>query len=176
MNKLKYIGNFKDWITPELRTLLETTNGDRVPVWQPDRWQGNDMLDAARLLAEKAYGHRTHDFQQYNSDSADMQGFHLEMPIPITRSHHHWWFVKYLPGQMQPMHFDPHVTEVKNCLRYTMMLDDYHPGHIFVYDDQLLTNYKAGDMFEWPDAMIYHGAVNISYTTRYSFQLSMYDQ
>jgi len=173
---MKLLGNYKDWITPELWHILTSTDGDCIPVWQPERWTGNDLLDSARILAEKGYAHRNHNFQQYNSESKEFQNFDLKMPIPIERQHYHWWFVKYLPGQMQPMHFDPHVTEIKNCLRYTMMLEDYHPGHVFVYDDQLLTNYKAGDLFLWPDAMIYHGAVNISYKTRYSFQLTAYDQ
>ena len=172
---MKLIGNFVDWITPNLWDILTTKNGDRTPVWQPDRWKGNPILDNARKLAKVGYAHRDHDFQMFTKHSKDMQDIELVMPIPILRSTYNWWFVKYLPGQMQPMHYDPQVTEVKNALRYTMMLEDYHPGHIFVYDDQLLTGYKAGDMFQWPDAMIYHGAANISYTTRYTFQLTAYD-
>ena len=38
---------------------------------------------------------------------------------------------------MQAMHIDPHLVEVKNPLRYTMYLEDYHPGHIFVWDDKI---------------------------------------
>lgn len=173
---MKLIGNYKDWITPQLWKILSTNDGDRTPVWQPDRWQGNDILDNARRLAETAYGHRNHDFQMFTHKTECLKDYNITMPIPITRSCHNWWFVKYYPGQMQPMHYDPQVTEVKNALRYTMMLQDYQPGHVYIYDNVLLTDYKAGDLFEWPSAMIYHGAVNISYEPRYTLQLTMYDE
>lgn len=175
---MKLIGNFANWITPELWNILETTDGMTVPVWQPDRWQGNEMLNAARKLAETGYAHRNHNFQMFNSSTAEMQNIKLEMPIPITRKRYNWWFVKYHPGQMQPMHYDPELTELEDpesALRYTMMLTNYQPGHIYVYDDQLLTGYKRGDMFLWPNSMLYHGAVNISYEPRYTFQLTMYN-
>lgn len=172
---MKLIGNYRDWITTELWTALTTRPGDRIPVWQPDRWQGNPTLDAARKLAEPAYGHRNCDFQMFTATSKDLEGIEITLPIPLTRSKYNWWFVKYRPGQLQPMHYDPEVTEVKNALRYTMMLDDYHPGHIYTYDNVLLTGYRAGDMFQWPDAMSYHGAANIGFKDRYTFQLTMYD-
>jgi hypothetical protein len=76
---------------------------------------------------------------------------------------------------MQAMHIDPHLVEVKNPVRYTMFLEDYHPGHIFVWDDKMASNYKAGDVFEWSDPMIVHGCVNISFQTRYTMQITMFD-
>jgi hypothetical protein len=56
-----------------------------------------------------------------------------------------------------------------------MFLQDWEPGHIFVYDDKIATNYKAGDMFEWSDPMTVHGPANIGYHTRYTLQITMYD-
>jgi hypothetical protein len=79
-------------------------------------------------------------------------------------------------GDMQPMHFDPHVIDTQDCQRYTMMLTDFEDGHIFVYDDVLLNNYKAGDLFLWPDAMCLHGAANISMHPRVSLQMSFYNE
>ncbi len=73
------------------------------------------------------------------------------------------------------MHIDPQLTEVSNPVRYTMFLQDWEPGHIFVYDDKIAVNYKAGDMFEWSDPMIVHGPANIGYNTRYTLQITMYD-
>jgi hypothetical protein len=68
-----------------------------------------------------------------------------------------------------------HLVEVKNPVRYTMFLKDFEPGHIFVYDDRVAANYKAGDMFEWSDPMTLHGPANIGYNTRYTLQITMYD-
>ena len=76
---------------------------------------------------------------------------------------------------MQAMHIDPHLVEVANPVRYTMFLQDWEPGHIFVYDDQMLSNYKAGDLYEWSDPMIVHGVVNIGFNNRYTLQITMHD-
>ena len=112
---MDYIGNYKSWITPELMNHLETHEGDTTPVWQPDRWQGHPILDQFREMARPGFAHKSHDFQQFNAGSNDMQSFKIVLPsLPKTRSRCHWWFVKLLPGQMQAMHIDPHLVDRKS--------------------------------------------------------------
>jgi hypothetical protein len=173
---MNYVGNYANWITLELMTHLATHDGDITPVWQPDRWSGHPLLEEYKEMARPVYSQNTPLFQQFNAKSKDMQGFNIVLPdFPEKRSQCHWWFVKLLPGQMQAMHIDPHLVDVKNPVRYTMFLEDYHPGHIFVWDDKISSNYKAGDVYEWSDPMIVHGCVNISYKTRYTMQITMHD-
>lgn len=173
---MNYIGNYKSWITSELMNHLYTHDGDITPVWQPDKWSGHPLLEEFREKARPVYSQNTPLFQQFNRQSKDMQGFDVVLPnLPKKRDKIDWWFVKLLPGQMQAMHIDPHLVEVENPVRYTMFLEDYHPGHVFIWDDQISANYKAGDVFEWSDPMIVHGCVNISYKTRYTLQVTMYD-
>ena len=64
---------------------------------------------------------------------------------------------------------------VNDVIRYTMFLQDWEPGHIFVYDDTYISNYKAGDIYEWSNPMTVHGPANIGYNTRYTLQITMYD-
>lgn len=166
-----YIGNFKYLITVELMDYLTTHSGDTVPVWQPDKWQGHPMLDEARERARSGYSHRSHDFQQFNSKTEGM----INVDLPEIEGDDRiklWWIVKLLPGQMQSMHFDPHLVECVNPKRYTMFLQDWQPGHIFTWDNKMLGEYKAGDMYEWRDPMCYHGVVNIGYETRYTLQIT----
>ena len=171
-----YLGNYKNWITKEIITHLKTHSGDATPVWQPDRWTGRPEWEEARERARPGYAHKTHDFQQFNSRSKDMENFNFELPqIPDDNRAILWWFVKLLPGQMQAMHFDPHLIEIQNPQRYTIFMHDYQPGHIFVWDDKMISNYKAGDLFKWSDPMCYHGCVNIGYEPRYTLQLTTYD-
>jgi hypothetical protein len=173
---MKYIGNYKDWITPELMNHLATHEGDLRNVWQPERWQGHPELDKYREMARPGYSEGKSIFHQFNINSVDMKGFDIVLPeFPEQRKHCFWWFVKLNPGEMQAMHIDPHLVEVKNPLRYTMYLQDFEPGHIFVYDDTMNSNYKAGDVYEWSDPMIVHGCVNISYNARYTLQVTMHD-
>jgi hypothetical protein len=174
---MRYVGNFKEWITPELMHHLETHNGDARPVYQPDRWStGNPILEDFNAKCKDAYSDRNFVFQQFNSNTADMKNFPLVLPeLPEKRKHCHWWIIKLLPGQFQAMHVDPHLLEVDNPVRYSMFLQDFIPGHIFVWDDQIKTNYKKGDVFEWSDPMIVHGPCNISYVPRYTLQVTMHD-
>ena len=173
---MKYIGNFNWWITNDLMNLLKTKDGDTRPIYQPDRWKGHPLLEEFNEKCRKAYGHKDHTFQQFNGNTVDIQDFPVALPeFPEKRKHLHWWFIKLYPGQMQAMHVDPHLLEVSNPVRYTMFLGDYVPGHIFVYNDKLMANYKAGDVFEWSDPMIVHGVTNISFETRYTLQVTMHD-
>ena len=172
---MRYIGNYQEWITPELLNILLNNDGEVTPVYQPDKWSGRPDYDDARKELESAgYPAGNHYFCQYTKDTECLQHLDIKMPFDIDRVYH-WWIIKLNPGQMQPMHFDPHVKLVENCKRYTMPLADYVPGHVFVYDDYLLKNYRAGDMFEWDDSSCYHGVVNISYTPRLTLQISIHD-
>lgn len=173
---MKFVGNYKNWITPELIEHLKNSEGDYTPVWQPERWQGHPLLDDYREKARQCYSEKSPMFHQFNAKSKDMQDFKFVLPsLAKNRKYTQWWFVKLLPGEMQAMHIDPHLLDVKNPVRYTLFLQDFEPGHIFVYDDKLMSNYKSGDMYEWSDPMIVHGVTNISYNTRYTLQITLHD-
>lgn len=167
------IKNCKDWITDEFMNHITSHDGDVVPVWQPDRWQGHPMLDEATARARPGYAHKNHDFNQFNPSSKDMSDFKIELPvIPNDDRPALWWIIKLNPGQLQAMHFDPHLIEIKNPKRYSVFLQDWQPGHIFTWGDKMLANYSRGDMYEWQDPMCYHGVVNIGYETRYTLQIT----
>jgi hypothetical protein len=173
---MKYIGNYKDWITNELIDHLKNHAGDLRNVWQPERWQGHPELDKFRELAKPVYSQGHAIFHQFNLNSPDMHEFPIALPtLPEKRKYCHWWFVKLNPGEMQAMHIDPHLVEVKNPVRYTMYLQDYIPGHIFLYKDFLSSNYKRGDVYEWSDPMLVHGCANVSFEPRYTLQITMHD-
>ena len=174
---MKYLGNFNSWIIEhDIISILKSKKGERTPVWQPDRWCGNKTLEYFRELARSGYSDNKHFFHQLNVNSPEMQNYKFPCPsLPKNRQHMHWWFVLLYPGEFQAMHVDPHLTEVDDFVRYTMFLQDWEPGHIFVYDDKILTNYKAGDMYEWNDPMCVHGPANIGYNIRYTLQITLND-
>jgi len=171
-----YIGNYKELITENLMSHIKSHNGDTTPVWQPYRWKDNPLLEEALERAREGYSQSNHYFQQFNEKSNDMKEFNIVLP-KLTNDNRQilWWIIKLLPGQMQPMHFDPHLIDIKNPKRYTMFLEDFKPGHIFVWEDNIITNYKAGDLYQWVDPLCYHGCVNIGYDNRYTLQLTTFD-
>jgi hypothetical protein len=83
------------------------------------------------------------------------------------------WFVKVMPGQLIPMHIDqPHPKP--HTIRFWMALQDYQQGHVFVYENQMITNYKKGDLFLYDDPNAVHGSCNIGFSPRIIFNLSIY--
>lgn len=173
---MKYIGNFKDWITPELMNHLRIHDGDYVPVWQPERWSGHPLLEEYKEKARPVYSQNSPMFHQFNAKSNDMVDIEVVLPqFPEIRKYSAWWFVKLLPGEMQAIHIDPHLVEVQDPVRYSLFLQDWQPGHIFAYDNTVLTGYKSGDVYEWSDPMCKHGVVNVSNETRYTLQVTYHN-
>ena len=78
-----------------------------------------------------------------------------------------------LPGQYMPMHTDPHAHDTP-CNRYWMPLQNYTAGHVFVYKDEIITGYKAGDVFQFETETDTHGAANISHTPRIMLLVTEY--
>jgi hypothetical protein len=56
-----------------------------------------------------------------------------------------------------------------------MFLQDWEPGHVFVYEDKVNPVYKKGDIFEWSDPELLHGVVNLSFNSRYTLQITTHD-
>lgn len=160
-----YIGNFANWIKPEWITYLLNNNGTLRP-----SGGGNPDSEEFRIATSAGYDLTKTYWQHYCDTSCP-----LEITPPIeTDKKILWWFIKMLPGNFMPMHRDPHVTEpgYNNCKRYWMPLQDYTPGHIFIYNKEFMVDYKAGDLWMYDDANEIHGAVNIGYTPRLTFQFT----
>jgi len=191
---MNYIGNEAGWITDELMTLLATNTGSKLPVWNPSRFCGHPLLDKVRKLGENYFGKNIPNnfFHVFYSRTDCLENYNFTLPslIPPQPSIV-WWFSKLSPGEYQYMHYDAILLGVAhddkdftnvgsakqliNARRYTMFLQDYEPGHAFIYEDKMSTNYKKGDIFEWSGPEIFHGVINISFNTRYTLQLVMYD-
>jgi len=191
---MKYIGNESEWITDEIMSLLENNVGNNVPVWNPDRFHGHPLLDTIRIAGEKYFKGTIPDqvFHVFYSRTDCMKNFNFTLPNLIPpQPFIVWWFVKLNPGEYQFAHYDAillgvshHSTEFINVdstkkyinpKRYTMFLQDYELGHVFIYEDKMSANYKKGDIFEWSDPETLHGVANVSFNPRYTLQLVMYD-
>lgn len=62
------------------------------------------------------------------------------------------------------MHVD--VDKNNKCRRFWIPLQDYESGHILVMEDELVSNYRKGDVFEFDSPLDYHGSANIGMSTR----------
>ena len=164
-----YIGNYASWVQDEWVDYLLQNNG--TP--RPKTTSENPDSEEFRIATSAGYDLTQTYWYFYNENNKNFP-FEIELPIEHRRSFR-WWFNKTNPGMFMPMHRDPHASEEINCNRYWMSLQDYVPGHVFIYNNQLLTNYKKGDIWMYDNAQDVHGSCNIGYTPRLIFNFSLYD-
>jgi hypothetical protein len=170
-----FLGNYKDWISRDLLDTLISETGKKVPVWQPDKWKDHPTLDEFREKTRPGYSEKDYYFHQFNSASPELEKFDIDLnKLPIEENESYWWFIKLYPGEFQPMHIDPQLVYAKSPQRYTLFLQDWQPGHIYTWENQMITDYKAGDFFKWEDPMCIHGAVNIGFEPRLTLQITTY--
>jgi hypothetical protein len=174
---MKYAGNYSWWIQPGMLDRLSTDESGVTKLHNPGRWDGHPAL-SQYIEKIKVYDkYKDNTFQQFFKVSNPFRDTPIELPeLPQTRNEIFWWIVKLKPGQYQTVHQDPHLYTSVNPVRYTLFLQDWEPGHIFIYNNKTISNYKAGDLFEWDDPIMEHAVVNASLNTRYSLQISMQDK
>lgn len=165
---MNYVGNYTDWIKQEWIDYLLVNDGTLRP-------GGGDNPDSEEFRKAKDRGYdltKTY-WHHFSNKSCPLE----ILPPFLLNEDFIWWFIKMTPGQFMPVHRDPHTydSEIRNVKRYWMALQDWEPGHIFMYEDQVLSNYKKGDLYCYPDPQAIHCACNIGNTTRLTFHFSTYD-
>lgn len=86
------------------------------------------------------------------------------------------WYSRFGPGEGVPLHRDSNneflESPTDTIARYVLFLQDWIPGHIFLYQDKnILTDYKAGDLFLYSDPYEIHAACNLSNSVRITYQI-----
>ena len=165
-----FLGNYRDWVKQEYIDYILNNNG----VERPKTSKENPDTEEFRRAKEVGYDLSSIMWRHYEDIVTPLD---IKPPFDIGNKKIMWWFIKLLPGNYMPMHRDPHVTweDRKNVERFWMPMQDYEPGHIFIYKDSMLSNYKCGDLYRYDDENAIHGAANIGYTPRITFMFSTYD-
>jgi len=177
-SKMKFIGNYSSWIVEQkiMDHLFSCKWEHSSFALALENFSKHPVMEKIKKLAKPWYSNDHSFFNMLGPCSPEMADFKFNLPdLPETRKQIDWWFIKLNPGQFQCMHVDSHTLDVKNLVRYTIFLQDWEPGHIFVLDDQYIANYKAGDMYEWSDPLLLHGPANIGYNPRYTCQITLND-
>lgn len=164
-----HVGNYADWINQELIDFMMSNDGTARPGGGP-----NPDSEEFRKASEHGYDLTQTYWYIYEPHTLP---FKITLPFD-DREDFLWWGIKMKPGNFMPVHRDPHTMdpEYHQCKRYWMALQDWEPGHIFMYKNEVLVDYKKGDVFAYPDAQEIHCACNIGNTTRLTFHFSTYDK
>jgi hypothetical protein len=166
---MEYIGNYSDWIKKEW--ILELLNNSGTP--RPSGGKTPDTKEEKieyQKAIEAGYSENETYFFMFDKDN-----FKFNLFPPFVQSNYHWWITKMMPGNFMPMHVDPHTLYEPNSQRYWMPLQDYSPGHIFMYENLVITDYKAGDVYRYKTSSAIHGAANIGHVPRVVLQVSTHE-
>lgn len=161
---MHYVGNYIDIIPNGLIDYLLSNKGQPRP----------NNIPKHSLEEYKTYEHGVnagYDLTATYWHIFESQDIPMQITPPWCTGKVHWWITKMMPGDIMPMHEDP-PTLKNNCKRYWMPLQDYEAGHVFIIKDELITNYRAGDVFVYDVAQDNHGAANIGYTPRFVLQVT----
>jgi hypothetical protein len=163
---MKFINNYRTWINPQWANYILANDGQARPRdWPP--------ASAAESAEYAKYIEAGYDLSAVNWWVYEEQDLKVSITPPWTSGKIHWWFTKLMPGQFMPMHTDPHVHDAE-CIRYWMPLQDHNPGHVFIYKDTMITNYYAGDAYQFDNSSEIHGAANIGHTPRIMLLITEY--
>lgn len=162
---MQFVGNFK-FINDNWATEVLSKDGQA----RPRDWTAINTVENEeyRKATEAGYDLTAVHWQVY-----EKQDVSFDIMPPFVKGHYHWWITKLMPGQFMPMHTDPH-THDRKCIRYWIPLQDYHPGHIFVLNDEMITKYKKGDVWCYDTEHDMHGAANIGHIPRIVLQVTEY--
>lgn len=166
---MEYIGNFNEWIKEEWLHKLLSEKGTPRPSGGKKPTSPEENLEYQKAR-NAGYSDQSTYFYMF-----DKNNFALNSDPPFVSKNYHWWITKMLPGNFIPVHVDPHTLYEKNSQRYWMPLQNYQPGHIFVYENISITDYKAGDVWRYNNASALHGAINIGHTSRLILQVSTHE-
>lgn len=161
---MKFIGNYNHWIKSEWLDFLHTERG----IGRPN--EGKKPNTEYAIYEQERSKKSGYDLDKTHFYQFNVENFPFEVNPPFIDVQFNWWIIKMLPGNFVPMHVDPHTIYEKNPIRYWMPLQDWESGHIFMYENFVITDYKAGDVYEWNEAIAVHGSCNIGHSTRLAFQ------
>ncbi len=90
------------------------------------------------------------------------------------------------PGSTNPWHYDtfagmskmktdPKSKVKKKIMRVLLFVDDWHWGHFLQVGNQVVSNWKKGDIYSWKSDR-YHLATNSGITKRYTIAITGYSK
>lgn len=168
---MKYIGNYEHWIKPEWIDYMKENDGFGYPRDFTDSRKNENGIQKCIIDSEW-------DMSCVCCISFEQTNFPFKvdsLPIDTTGWDYEWWFLKLKPGMGQPWHQDYSMDEhYKETKRFWMPLQDYEGGHLFIYGDRVLTDYKKGDVYEYTDNDVWHTAASLGRRTRLTLNMTLY--
>lgn len=168
------LGNYSGWFKPEWLEHIKNNKGIKKPEWIPGQTGYNNYL---KKMEDAGYSPETTYWFKFSNENwpfnEELYPLQVEGVEFKTGENCEWWILKYMPGNMMPFHIDM-TSNYENPIYLYMTIEDYKPGHVMIYNDRLISHYKAGDLFIFRDVNTLHGACNMGYEPRYILRVALY--
>jgi hypothetical protein len=128
------------------------------------------------------------DFKRYNIGMGYIRGQELGRELGIEGSFSWLQEINYAihkiyPGQVLPYHRDHYVRykEIHGIIdpnsieRIILFLEDWKPGQILGIENEILSNWNAGNWVSWQGEAV-HMAANLGHNDRYTLQITGYNR
>jgi hypothetical protein len=153
---ITYVGNFSEYIPEKLYEQLMSPK----QISRPFIERCDPKLKKYDITSTFTY--------KINDDVFEMN---FTLPPEIFGEIVEIWFTRLDPGDVITLHQDAYDVSVDDYVRYSMYLQDYKPGHIFIHSDTIVVDYKAGDVYKFNDPFVWHAAGNLGLEPRLTAQI-----
>jgi hypothetical protein len=162
---MKYIGNYANYIKDEWTDKVLALPRE----WPKPFCEGSHEQER---LENANYDLSTSLWAIVEEDHVDFKPY---FPF-LEGKRYEWWIARLLTGQLMPMHVDAEsFPEAKDAKVYWIPMQDYHSGHVFIINDELIKDYKKGDVYEFNKFSDYHGASNIGLIPKLTIIIVAFD-
>jgi hypothetical protein len=179
---MKLLANYKDWIKPEWVEEALALEGYKVP---HDFFKDNKLtLEEQAGLREAMDPSEREIYDVYGTEGvffhlleSSLFSFEVDHPPWIATGETFCWeVIKMYTGEFIPVHRDILKHQDPKSKRFWVPMLDWKEGHIFMYEDLYVHNYKAGDVFLYDDPRALHSAINIGTDVRLIMQVTTYKE
>lgn len=164
---MEKIGNVSELIQQEWIDYVYENKGLLIPK-ERKKFKPDSKSQQSKFIDYKSDIH-------YEFFDKDNTPFNIPRLLVEADEPYKWWITKMNPKNFFMMHNDG-FPGISFNRRYWIPLQDYVSGHVFIYEDELVKDYKRGDVFKYDNLMAQHGAVNIGYTPRATLQIAVFEK
>jgi hypothetical protein len=112
--------------------------------------------------------------KEFSQEFVDDVAFYLRL-----KGVHRAWISRVDPGYYAPWHWDVDDNEQEylkygEIKRYSIMMGDKTPGHIFMLGEDYLYNCVRGSIFRWNNHNEWHSGINAGMTPKFMFHIIGY--
>jgi hypothetical protein len=181
----QHVGRFVGDFSGFKKATDQVEDGHAVDLYPEDENKPLDEFNLSwgkKLHISAGYTeHNTRRYQITSGNNHEFPDFCHRIAKLCGLEHHSMAMIRQRPGNVVPWHFDTYkmirdannITEenASTIKRYLVFLEDWDWGHMLQVGNNVLSNWKKGDIYTWPYGM-YHLSCNAGLNDKWTMQVT----